>query len=428
MDEKQLARIKTLGEHNYIIAQPYYHGFKLPSNTSILSYQITAKIGKYYYRTFLNVSHNSLTTQEHLLADSEQIIIPDFIKKIVSDDDIKKIEFIENKNIITDYLPTNYFYRRYFGIKVNYVKSESTKVTIDKSYISNIYNILSTEIISDGQIFYYKADNHPDLILTVNTYNCNPIRVYGGDCDVIIIVDGERELKISKFKYNQSDKYKYSTWRTTNTLYDTQNTDLLSRMIKPDIVRKLGKTFLKGIIVNSPTYHKGLVFAKRLCGVLCSTEHRIINYNDDMTELFDDDIREYEKYGDVSLLNICIFDQFDRICKYKKHVVDQISNVLEKCNNILILGIVTNSKPYDNRLKGPGLFELEYAFGDLDEDGFYDIMIKSINKEDVVSDDLQYMPEDTEVKKLSDKIDRMNADNMDLFKHMTYILEKLTNK
>ena len=32
------------------------------------------------------------------------------------------------------------------------------------------------------------------------------------------------------------------------------------------------------------------------------------------------------------------------------------------------------------------------------------------------------------IKLLSDKVDLMNADNIDMFKHMTYILEKLTNK
>lgn len=143
-----------------------------------------------------------------------------------------------------------------------------------------------------------------------------------------------------------------------------------ARVLPPEVVKKLGIKFVKGVLLYGPPGTGKTLIARQIGKMLNCHEPKIVNGPEilnkyvgesekNIRELFTDAEIEQEEKGDDSQLHLIIFDEIDAICKQRgtvrggtgvnDSVVNQLLSKIDgvkPLNNVLIIGMLLFSEIY----------------------------------------------------------------------------------
>ncbi|EER08532.1 Sec18p, putative [Perkinsus marinus ATCC 50983] len=166
-----------------------------------------------------------------------------------------------------------------------------------------------------------------------------------------------------------------------------------SRVFPPQVVKNLGITHVRGMLLYGPPGTGKTLIARQIAKFLRAREPKIVNGPEildkyvgqseaKIRELFADAEEEQKKEGDNSQLHIIIFDEIDAICRQRGTVSggtgvnDSIVNQLlakidgvDSLDNILLIGMTNRLDMIDEALLRPGRLEVHVEIGLPDEDG-----------------------------------------------------------
>eukprot|EP00443_Scrippsiella_acuminata_P021688 CAMPEP_0115290248 /NCGR_PEP_ID=MMETSP0270-20121206/63952_1 /TAXON_ID=71861 /ORGANISM="Scrippsiella trochoidea, Strain CCMP3099" /LENGTH=712 /DNA_ID=CAMNT_0002707503 /DNA_START=39 /DNA_END=2177 /DNA_ORIENTATION=+ len=166
-----------------------------------------------------------------------------------------------------------------------------------------------------------------------------------------------------------------------------------ARVFPPHIVRDLGITHVRGMLLHGPPGTGKTLIARQLAKFLKAAEPKIVNgpeilnkyvgqAEENIRNLFTDAEKEYKQEGENSQLHVIIFDEIDSICKARGSKVDGtgvhdsiVNQLLSKIdgvdalNNILLIGMTNRKDLIDEALLRPGRLEVHVEISLPDEDG-----------------------------------------------------------
>eukprot|EP01053_Blabericola_migrator_P002263 Blabericola_migrator_1__2262@NODE_1625_length_4143_cov_95_086114_g1058_i0_p1_GENE_NODE_1625_length_4143_cov_95_086114_g1058_i0NODE_1625_length_4143_cov_95_086114_g1058_i0_p1_ORF_typecomplete_len757_score122_06AAA/PF00004_29/1_7e32AAA/PF00004_29/7e16RuvB_N/PF05496_12/7_8e05RuvB_N/PF05496_12/3_6e07AAA_22/PF13401_6/3_4e07AAA_22/PF13401_6/0_013AAA_5/PF07728_14/0_00021AAA_5/PF07728_14/2_1e05AAA_3/PF07726_11/0_0033AAA_3/PF07726_11/0_0002AAA_3/PF07726_11/1_9e02IstB_IS21/PF01695_17/2_2e05IstB_IS21/PF016 len=166
-----------------------------------------------------------------------------------------------------------------------------------------------------------------------------------------------------------------------------------SRIYPPQVLRELGITHVKGLLLHGPPGTGKTLIARQIGKALRAKEPKVVNgpeilskfvgqSEENIRKLFADADADQKKLGDNSPLHIIILDELDAICKQRGSspgstgVSDSIVNQLlskidgvEALNNILLIGMTNRIDMLDEALLRPGRLEVHVEVGLPDEAG-----------------------------------------------------------
>ncbi|KAF4749278.1 hypothetical protein FOZ63_007893 [Perkinsus olseni] len=166
-----------------------------------------------------------------------------------------------------------------------------------------------------------------------------------------------------------------------------------SRVFPPQVVKNLGITHVRGMLLYGPPGTGKTLIARQIAKFLRAREPKIVNGPEildkyvgqseaKIRELFADAEEEQKKEGDNSQLHIIIFDEIDAICRQRGTVSggtgvnDSIVNQLlakidgvDSLDNILLIGMTNRLDMIDEALLRPGRLEVHVEIGLPDEEG-----------------------------------------------------------
>jgi len=220
------------------------------------------------------------------------------------------------------------------------------------------------------------------------------------------------ELVLTKSKMSIIVFVNMPTSRPTNTLFkekfsfeklgigglDSQLNHIFrrafaSRIFPPDVIKKMGVSHAKGIILFGPPGTGKTLVARQIGKVLNTVEPKIVNgpevlnkfvgqSEENIRKLFEDAETEYKEKGDNSDLHLIIFDELDAICKQRgttqngtgvnDSIVNQLLSKIDgvnSLNNLLIIGMTNRLDLIEEALLRPGRFEIQMEIGLPDERG-----------------------------------------------------------
>jgi vesicle-fusing ATPase len=171
-----------------------------------------------------------------------------------------------------------------------------------------------------------------------------------------------------------------------------------SRVVPPDILRKMGQHHVRGMLLFGPPGCGKTLIARQIGKALHAHAPKIVNgpeilnkfvgqSEENIRKLFEDAEKEQAERGDDSELHIIIFDEIDAICRQRgttgggTGVNDSIVNQLlskidgvEALNNILIIGMTNRKDMIDEAVIRPGRLEVHIEVGLPDEEGRIQIL------------------------------------------------------
>lgn len=160
-----------------------------------------------------------------------------------------------------------------------------------------------------------------------------------------------------------------------------------SRMYPPHLVKQMGFSHVKGILLYGPPGCGKTLIARKIGQALNSREPKIVNgpevldkyvggSEEKIRELFADAEAEEKEEGDESMLHIIIFDELDAIMKKRGSTSDStgvndsvVNQLLSKMdgvdslNNILIIGMTNRKDMIDEAILRPGRLEVHVEIG-----------------------------------------------------------------
>ena len=167
-----------------------------------------------------------------------------------------------------------------------------------------------------------------------------------------------------------------------------------SRMVPPDVVRRLGMRHVKGMLLHGPPGTGKTLVAKRLGELLNAHPPKIVNgpeilqrfvgqSEENMRDLFAPAEKEWKGKGEKSRLHVIVFDEIDAIMKARgtggatasvvhDNVVNQLLTKLDgmqSLDNVLVVGITNRRDLLDPAVLRPGRLELQVEVGLPDRDG-----------------------------------------------------------
>lgn len=166
-----------------------------------------------------------------------------------------------------------------------------------------------------------------------------------------------------------------------------------SRVVPPDILRKMGQHHVRGMLLFGPPGCGKTLIARQIGKALQAHPPKIVNgpeilnkfvgqSEENIRNLFADAEKEQAERGDESDLHIIIFDEIDAICRQRgttgggTGVNDSIVNQLlskidgvEALNNILLIGMTNRKDLIDEAIIRPGRLEVHIEVGLPDEMG-----------------------------------------------------------
>ena len=167
-----------------------------------------------------------------------------------------------------------------------------------------------------------------------------------------------------------------------------------SRMVPPDVVRRLGMRHVKGMLLHGPPGTGKTLVAKRLGELLNAHPPKIVNGPAILQRLRGSvrgeharPLRPAEKEskgkGEKSRLHVIVFDEIDAIMKARgtggatasvvhDNVVNQLLTKLDgmqSLDNVLVVGITNRRDLLDPAVLRPGRLELQVEVGLPDRDG-----------------------------------------------------------
>lgn len=171
-----------------------------------------------------------------------------------------------------------------------------------------------------------------------------------------------------------------------------------SRVVPPDILRKMGQHHVRGMLLFGPPGCGKTLIARQIGKALHAHPPKIVNgpeilnkfvgqSEENIRKLFEDAEKEQAERGDDSELHIIIFDEIDAICRQRGStgggtgVNDSIVNQLlskidgvDSLNNILIIGMTNRKDMLDEAVIRPGRLEVHIEVGLPDEEGRIQIL------------------------------------------------------
>jgi vesicle-fusing ATPase len=175
-----------------------------------------------------------------------------------------------------------------------------------------------------------------------------------------------------------------------------------SRVFPPAVVKRLGITHVKGMLLHGPPGTGKTLIARQIGKMLNGKEPKIVNgpellnkyvgqSEENVRALFAEAEAELALKGDDSDLHIIIFDEIDSVCKQRgssrdgtgvgDSVVNQLLTKIDGVNaltNILLIGMTNRKDLLDDALLRPGRLEVQIEIGLPDEKGRLQILrIKS---------------------------------------------------
>lgn len=175
-----------------------------------------------------------------------------------------------------------------------------------------------------------------------------------------------------------------------------------SRVFPPHVVKRLGITHVKGMLLHGPPGTGKTLIARQIGKMLNGKEPKIVNgpeilnkyvgqSEENVRALFAEAEAELALKGDDSDLHIIIFDEIDSVCKQRgssrdgtgvgDSVVNQLLTKIDGVNaltNILLIGMTNRKDMLDEALLRPGRLEVQIEIGLPDEKGRLQILkIKS---------------------------------------------------
>jgi vesicle-fusing ATPase len=171
-----------------------------------------------------------------------------------------------------------------------------------------------------------------------------------------------------------------------------------ARVFPPHVIRDLGITHVKGMLLYGPPGTGKTLIARQLAKFLKAAEPKIVNgpeilnkyvgaSEENIRKLFEDAEKEQKQMGENSQLHIIIFDEIDAICKARGSskdstgVSDSIVNQLltkidgvDALNNILLIGMTNRLDMIDEALLRPGRLEVKVEINLPDEKGRAEIL------------------------------------------------------
>ena len=161
-----------------------------------------------------------------------------------------------------------------------------------------------------------------------------------------------------------------------------------SRMVAPEVVRRLGMRHMKGMLLYGPPGTGKTLVAKQLGRLLNAHPPKIVNgpeilqrfvgqSEENMRDLFAPAEKEFKGKGDKSRLHVIIFDEIDAIMKARgsggatasvvhDNVVNQLLTKLDgmqSLDNVLVVGITNRRDLLDPAVLRPGRLELQIEVG-----------------------------------------------------------------
>ena len=161
-----------------------------------------------------------------------------------------------------------------------------------------------------------------------------------------------------------------------------------SRMVAPEVVRRLGMRHMKGMLLYGPPGTGKTLVAKQLGRLLNAHPPKIVNgpeilqrfvgqSEENMRDLFAPAEKEFKGKGDKSRLHVIVFDEIDALMKARgsggatasvvhDNVVNQLLTKLDgmqSLDNVLVVGITNRRDLLDPAVLRPGRLELQVEVG-----------------------------------------------------------------
>jgi len=167
----------------------------------------------------------------------------------------------------------------------------------------------------------------------------------------------------------------------------------ISRIYPPELIRELGQTHVKGILLYGPPGTGKTLMAREISKMFNGKEPKIVagpeilnkyvgQSEENIRNLFADAEAEYKEKGDNSDLHVIVLDELDAICKQRgsnrdgtgtgDSIVNQLlakMDGVESLNNILVIGMTNRRDMIDKALLRPGRFEVQLEVSLPDEKG-----------------------------------------------------------
>ena len=297
-----------------------------------------------------------------------------------------KVNFL-NKNHVTKDVFTSKYLRTFLDKYDNYLLSvgqiyiiggsnkilieiEKIETLIDKTSFSIEYGLTRKDITMP---VFIKGNNYP-----VNIYN--------------------EEESTNIFTFNKIDFEKIGIGGVEKQFNEMFRRIFTSRMLAPDLVKKLGLKHCKGIILYGLPGCGKTLLARCIGKMLNIQDIKIVNgpeilnkyvggSEENVRTLFKDAEKEYAAKGDKSKLHMIIFDEIDAICHHRtssnsstnvaNNVVNQLLSKIDgvdSLNNILLIGMTNRLDLIDEAILRPGRFGYRLEISLPDDDGRYQIL------------------------------------------------------
>jgi len=171
-----------------------------------------------------------------------------------------------------------------------------------------------------------------------------------------------------------------------------------ARVFPPHVVRDLGISHIKGMLLYGPPGCGKTMIARKLGKFLNGAEPKVVNgpeilnkyvgaSEENVRKLFEDAEKEFKEQGANSQLHIIIFDEIDAICKQRgakndsTGVGDTVVNQLltkidgvDALDNVLLIGMTNRMDMIDPAMLRPGRLELHVEINLPDEKGRLEIL------------------------------------------------------
>jgi vesicle-fusing ATPase len=188
-----------------------------------------------------------------------------------------------------------------------------------------------------------------------------------------------------------------------------------SRVFPPPLIRKLGITHVRGILLYGPPGTGKTLLARQIGRMLNGKEPKVVNGPEvlnkyvgeteaNIRKLFAAAEAEQKQKGDASDLHIIIMDELDAICRARGSRADStgvhdtmVNQLLSKIdgvdslNNILLIGMTNRKDLIDEALLRPGRLEVHMEISLPDETGrlqIFRIHTAKLNDNKRMSDDV----------------------------------------
>jgi vesicle-fusing ATPase len=202
-----------------------------------------------------------------------------------------------------------------------------------------------------------------------------------------------------------------------------------ARVFPANVVRDLGISHIKGMLLYGPPGCGKTLIARKLAKFLKAAEPKIVNgpeilnkyvgaSEENIRNLFADAEKEFKAQGANSQLHIIIFDEIDAICKQRgakadsSGVGDTVVNQLltkidgvDALDNILLIGMTNRKDLVDPAMLRPGRMELHVEINLPDENGRVEIL----NIQTASMREKGYMGQDVSIAEMAKRTKNMSG-------------------